>query len=46
MRLGRAAVVALALALAVLPVPAAWVERWYSRGFYLRLQPIVSACPT
>ena len=42
MRLGRAAVVALALALAVLPVPGAWVERWYSRGAYLELQPIVS----
>lgn len=42
MRLGRAAVVALALALAVLPLPAEWVERWYSRGAYLRLQPIVS----
>lgn len=38
----RAASVALALALAVLPVPPAWVEQWYSRGFYLRLQPIVS----
>ena len=42
MRAGRAAVVALALALAVLPVPAGWIEHWYSRGFYLRLQPIVS----
>ena len=38
----RAAVVALALALAVLPAPAGWIEYWYSRGFYLRLQPIVS----
>ena len=42
MRAGRAALVALALALAVLPVPAGWIEHWYSRGFYLRLQPIVS----
>ena len=42
MRLGRAALVALALGLAVLPVPAEWVEHWYSRGAYLRLQPIVS----
>jgi len=41
-RLARAAVVALALALAVLPVPAAWVELWYSRTIYLWLQPIVS----
>jgi hypothetical protein len=41
-RFGRGAVVALALALAVLPVPAAWVERWYSRATYLWLQPIVS----
>ena len=42
MRAGRPVVVALALALAVLPVPAGWIEHWYSRGFYLRLQPIVS----
>ena len=42
MRLGRAAVVALALVLAVLPLPAVWVERWYSRGAYLRLQSIVT----
>ena len=42
MRFGRAAVVALALVLAVLPVPAASVERWYSRTLYLWLQPVVS----
>jgi hypothetical protein len=41
-RAARTAVVALALALALLPLPAAWVEHWYSRGVYLRLQPIVS----
>jgi hypothetical protein len=42
MRWWCAASVALALALAVLPVPAWWVERWYSRGLYGRVQPIVS----
>jgi hypothetical protein len=40
-RAGRASV-ALALAVALLPLPARWIEHWYSRGFYLRLQPIVS----
>ena len=43
MRYGRAALVLCALAAAVLPAPAGWVERWYSRGFYPRLQPVVSA---
>jgi hypothetical protein len=35
-------VVAAALA-AIVPVPAAWVERWYSRGVYLALQNQVTA---
>jgi hypothetical protein len=41
-RVGGAAVVVLALALALLPLPRWWVERWYSRGFYARIQPVVS----
>ena len=35
-------VVAAAIA-AIVPMPAAWVERWYSRGFYLSLQSQVTA---
>jgi hypothetical protein len=41
-RYDRAAVVLLALAVAVLPLPASWVERWYSRAFYPRLQRLVT----
>ena len=43
MHYARGAVVACALAAAVLPVPAGWVERWYSRALYPRLQQAVSA---
>ena len=42
MRAGRVAVVVLALALALLPLPTWWVEQWYSRGFYARIQPVAS----
>jgi len=42
-RYGRAAVVACAVFAAVLPAPQRWMERWYSRTFYPRLQPAVSA---
>jgi len=41
-RAWRVAVVSLALALAVVPLPQWWVEQWYSRGFYARLQPVAS----
>jgi hypothetical protein len=41
-RAGRAAVVVFALALALVPLPKWWVEQWYSRGFYARIQPVVS----
>jgi hypothetical protein len=41
-RHGRAAVVACALAAALVPTPASWVEQWYSRGLYPRLQLVVS----
>ena len=34
--------VAVALAAAVAPLPAAWVERVYSRGLYPRIQSIVT----
>jgi hypothetical protein len=40
---GGAAVVALAIAAAVVPVPAAWVEAWYSRGAYLTVQNVVTS---
>jgi hypothetical protein len=44
-----AALAAAALAAAVVPLPPAFVERWYSRGFYLLLQraltPVTSAVP-
>jgi hypothetical protein len=42
-RAWRVAVVSLALALAVVPLPKWWVEQWYSRGFYARWQPVASA---
>jgi Protein of unknown function (DUF3810) len=32
-----------ALAAALLPVPASWIERWYSEGLYSRLQPSVTS---
>jgi hypothetical protein len=41
-RLGAVALIALALAALVLPVPAVPVERWYSRGFYIHLQRAVT----
>jgi hypothetical protein len=41
-RFAAAAVVACAAALAALPLPAATVERLYSRGLYPRLQPMVT----
>jgi len=43
MRGVRVALIVLAVAAAVLPLPAAWVERAYSRGVYPRIQPIISS---
>jgi hypothetical protein len=47
--IGRVALVVLALAALVLPLPAAWVETWYSRGLYPLIQntvtPITNAVP-
>lgn len=43
MRAARVAVVGLALALALVPLPKWWVEQWYSRGFYARFQPVASS---
>jgi hypothetical protein len=40
--LGLATILA-ALAAALLPVPASWIERWYSEGLYARLQQSVTA---
>jgi len=42
-RLARAAVLALAVGAALLPLPPATVERWYSRGLYPRAQAVVTA---
>jgi hypothetical protein len=39
----RVLVVAAALAAALVPAPAGWIERWYSRGFYLALQNQVTS---
>lgn len=39
---GRAALVLAAVAAAVIPLPKEFVERWYSTGFYLRAQPVVT----
>jgi hypothetical protein len=39
----RGILVALAIAAAVVPVPAAWVEAWYSRRIYLSVQNVVTA---
>jgi hypothetical protein len=38
----RLALVLLAIILALFPLPAALVEGWYSQGFYLRLQGLVT----
>lgn len=38
----RAAIVLAAVAAAILPVPPSFVERWYSRGFYPRLQAVLT----
>lgn len=38
----RALLVLFAAALAVVPLPAAWVERWYSQGIYPRWQTLVT----
>jgi hypothetical protein len=38
----RALLVAAALVAALAPLPEGWVERWFSRGFYPRLQAIVT----
>jgi hypothetical protein len=38
----RLVVVAAAMAAALMPVPAAWIEAWYSRRFYLALQNVVT----
>jgi hypothetical protein len=39
---GRAILIALAVLAYSVRVPAAWVERWYSRGLYARLQPVLT----
>ncbi len=31
-----------AVAAAFVPLPRAWIERWYSAGLYLRVQPVVT----
>ena len=36
------ALVALAAIAAVIPLPALWVERWYSQGFYVSLQSVLT----
>jgi Protein of unknown function (DUF3810) len=41
-RVLRALVIAVAVAAAVAPLPAAFIERAYSRGFYRRIQPILT----
>jgi hypothetical protein len=38
----RLGVVALAMAAAILPIPEAIVERWYSNGIYARFQPALT----
>ena len=43
MKYARAALVCVALVAAVVPLPAQWIEQWYSRGLYPRLQPPVTA---
>jgi hypothetical protein len=39
----RVLVVTAALAAALVPMPADWIERWYSRGFYIALQNQVTS---
>lgn len=39
----RAVLVVVAILAAVAPLPASVVERWYSRGFYARLQPVATS---
>jgi hypothetical protein len=39
----RVFVVAAALAAALVPMPAGWIERWYSRGLYIVLQNQVTS---
>src|SRR5262245_24976877 len=41
--IGRIVLVVLAAVAAIAPVPSDLVERWYSRGVYARLQPVVTA---
>jgi hypothetical protein len=43
MRWWRAALIAGALALAIVPFPPAWVERWYADGVYSHVQPLITA---
>jgi hypothetical protein len=43
MRWWRAVLIAGALTLAILPVPSAWVERWYTNGVYAHTQPLVTS---
>jgi len=38
----RLAVIGIAAAGALAPLPQTWIEHWYSRGFYLRLQNLVT----
>lgn len=43
MTLLRVILVAAALAAALVPMPAGWIERWYSRGFYIAVQNQVTS---
>lgn len=38
----KIAIIILALALALVPLPAQWVERFYTNGFYLTLQSLIT----
>lgn len=42
MRVTRVLIVAAAAVAAIAPIPPAWIERWYSRALYPRLQPAVT----
>lgn len=41
--IARTVLVALAIAAALVPLPASMVERWYSRGLYASLQPMATS---
>ena len=42
MRMLRIAAIALAAVIAIAPLPASWIDAWYSRGVYLTLQNAVT----